>query len=39
MLQQDNAKPHRIHDPEVLERLNNITVRVNLFDQPPHSRT
>jgi hypothetical protein len=37
-LQQDNAKPHMIHnDPEVLEKLNNMTVTVNLFDQPPNS--
>jgi hypothetical protein len=39
-LQQENVKPHRIHnDPEVLEKLNNMTVRVNLFgDQPDSSR-
>jgi hypothetical protein len=38
-LQQDNAKPHRmIHDdPEVLEQLNNMTLRVNFFDQPTNS--
>jgi hypothetical protein len=37
-LHQDNAKLHRIHnDLEVLEKLINMTVRVNLFDQPPNS--
>jgi hypothetical protein len=37
-LQKDNAKPHMIHnDPEVLEKLNNMTVSVNLFGQPPNS--
>jgi hypothetical protein len=37
-LQQDNAKPHLIHnDPEVLEKLSNMTVNVSLFDQPPNS--
>jgi hypothetical protein len=37
-LQQDNAKPHLIHNnPEVLEKLSNMTVNVNLFDQPPNS--
>jgi hypothetical protein len=35
-LQQDSAKPHMIHnDPGVLEKLNNMTVTVNLFQQPP----
>jgi hypothetical protein len=37
-LQQDNAKPHLIHnDPEVLEKLSNMTVNVSLFDQPANS--
>jgi hypothetical protein len=37
-LQQDHAKSHRIHnDPEVLEKHTNMTVTVNLFDQPPNS--
>jgi hypothetical protein len=37
-LQQDNAKPHMIHnDPEVLEKLSNMTVNVSLFDQPANS--
>jgi hypothetical protein len=31
--QQDNAKLHA----EVVERLNNMTVKVNLFDHPPNS--
>jgi hypothetical protein len=37
-LQQDHEKSHRIHnDPEVLEKHTNMTVTVNLFDQPPNS--
>jgi hypothetical protein len=37
-LQQNNAKPHMIpNDPEVLEKLNNMTVTVHLFDQPANS--
>jgi hypothetical protein len=37
-LQQDNAKPHRIHnDPELLEHRSTMTVKVELFDQPPNS--
>jgi hypothetical protein len=37
-LQQDNAKPHRIHnDPEQLQHMSTMTVKVDLFDQPPNS--
>jgi hypothetical protein len=37
-LQQDNAKPHRIHnDPELLEHMSTMTVKVELVDQPPNS--
>jgi hypothetical protein len=37
-LQQDNAKPHRIHnDPELLQNMSTMTVKVELFDQPPNS--
>jgi hypothetical protein len=37
-LQQDNAKPHRIHnDPELLQHMSTMTVKVDLFDQPPNS--
>jgi hypothetical protein len=36
-LQQDNAKPHRIHnDPELLQHMSTMTVKVDLFDQPPN---
>jgi hypothetical protein len=37
-LQQDRAKPHRIHnDPELLEHMSTMTVNVDLCDQPPNS--
>jgi hypothetical protein len=37
-LQQDNAKPHRIHnDPELLQHMSTMAVKVELFDQPPNS--
>jgi hypothetical protein len=37
-LQQDNAKPHRIHnDLELSQHMSTMTVKVELFDQPPNS--
>jgi hypothetical protein len=38
-LQQDNAKPQRIHnDVELLEHINGMSVKVNLFNQPSNSQ-
>jgi hypothetical protein len=37
-LQQDNAKPQRIHnDAEFLQQISTMTVKVNLFHQPSNS--
>jgi hypothetical protein len=37
-LQQDNEKPHRIHnDAELLQKMSTMTGNVNLLDQPPNS--